>query len=141
MTTSDTLEIIAALVAALKTYAAKLPAVVHLSMVPHGLKPTEEAVQAYEQAIARFRTQSQKSPYRKLTDPFVESLEAFEAGRLLSAIQPLLLIIDHLEGMHRDKEIALTPADEKRIGEYRNALHKILPGKNPELEGAGRGLA
>jgi hypothetical protein len=140
MTGGDVLEIIAALVAALKAFAAKLPAVVHLSVVPQGMKPTEENVETYERAVGRFRSQSQKSPYRKLTDPFIESLEAFETGRLLSAIQPLLLILDHLDQMHRDQEVVLAPDEQKRLGEYRTTLHKILPGKNPELEGAGRGL-
>ena len=141
MLTGEVLETIAALVAALKSYAAKLPAVVHLNVVPTGMKPQDEMVEAYERAVSRLRTQSQKTPYRHLVPPFVESVEAFEAGRLLSAIQPLLQVLDQLEQMTRDKEIDATPVDEKRIAEYRTALHRIMPGKNPELEGAGRGLA
>ena len=140
MTTGDALEVIASLVAALKTYASKLPAVVHLSVVPQGMKPTPEVIEAYETAVSRFRTQSGSSIYRKLNDHFIESLEAFEAGRLLSAIQPLLRAIDHLERLQQDKEITVSPPDAQRIVEYRTALHKILPGKNPELEGAGRGM-
>jgi hypothetical protein len=141
MTPGDALEVIASLVAALKTYASKLPAVVHLSVVPQGMKPTPEVIEAYETAVSRFRAQSGPSVYRKLNDHFIESLEAFEAGRLLGAIQPLLRAIDHLERMQQDKEITVSPPDAKRIVEYRTALHKILPGKNPELEGAGRGMA
>ena len=140
MTPGDALEVIASLVAALKTYASKLPAVVHLSVVPQGMKPTPEVIEAYETAVSRFRAQCGSSVYRKLNDHFIESLEAFEAGRLLSAIQPLLRAIDHLERLQQDKEITVSPSDTKRIVEYRTALHKILPGKNPELEGAGRGM-
>ena len=140
MTSGDALELIASLVAALKTYASKLPAVVHRSVAPQGMKPTPEVVDAYETAVSRFRSQSGSSVYRKLNEHLIESLEAFEAGRLLSAIQPLLLAIDQLERMQQDKDIVVSPPDVKRMSEYRTALQKILPGKNPELEGAGRGM-
>ncbi len=140
MTTSDALEILGSLVSALKIFAEKLPAVVHLAVAPSGFKPTPETVAAYEQMVYRFRSRSGVSVYRRFNDQFIESLEAFEGGRLLSAVQPLLSILDHLEVMQRDKEIAVTPAEEKRMTEYRTALNRILPGNQPELEGAGRGM-
>ncbi|MFM8550773.1 MAG: hypothetical protein ACKOCD_00400 [Nitrospiraceae bacterium] len=140
MTTGEVLEIIGSLVSALKAYCAKLPAVVHLSMIPGGVKPTPEVVEAYEQAVYRFRTQSAPTPFRKLTELFIESLEAFEAGKALATVQPLLAVLDHLEQMQRDKEIQVTVAEEKRFGDYRQTLYKIMPGNQPELEGAGRGL-
>ena len=136
----DVLEVIGSLVSALKVYASKLPPVVNLAAIPGGLKPTPEAIEAYEQAVYRFRNLSGGSAYRRLTDLFIESLEAFEAGKLLAAIQPLLAVLDHLEAMYRDKEITVSPPEEKRIGDYRTALNKILPGNQPELEGAGKGL-
>ncbi|MDE3225461.1 MAG: hypothetical protein KGN30_08635, partial [Nitrospirota bacterium] len=67
MTTGEVLEIIGSLVSALKAYCAKLPAVVHLSMIPGGVKPTPEAIEAYEQTVYRFRTQSAPTPFRTLT--------------------------------------------------------------------------
>ncbi|MDE3226609.1 MAG: hypothetical protein KGN30_14500, partial [Nitrospirota bacterium] len=105
-----------------------------------GVKPTPEAIEAYEQTVYRFRTQSAPTPFRKLTDLFIESLEAFEAGKVLAAVQPLLTLLDHLERMQRDKEIAIASADEKRLKDYRQSLYKIMPGNQPELEGAGKGL-
>lgn len=140
MTTGEVLEIIGSLVSALKAYCAKLPAVVHLSMIPGGVKPTLEAIEAYEQMVYRFRTQSAPTPFRTLTDLFIESLEAFEAGKVLAAVQPLLTLLDHLERMQRDKEIVIATADEKRLKDYRQSLYKIMPGNQPELEGAGKGL-
>jgi len=140
VTTSDVLETVGSLLSALKSYCAKLPPVVHLSVMPGGIKPSLEAVEGYEGTVSRFRAQSASSAYRKLTDLLIESLEAFEAGKVLSTVQPLLTVLDHLERMQRDKEITITPAEEKRLGEYRQALHKIMPGNQPELEGAGRGL-
>lgn len=140
MELSQALDVMGHLIAALSQYASKLPAMVPLASVPSGIKPTPEAIEAYEQAVSRFRSQSGGTVYKNFHDPLIESLEAFEVGKLLGAIQPLLAILDHLDLMKREKQIAVGPADEKRMGEYRTALNKILPGNKPELEGAGKGL-
>ncbi len=140
MDTSAVLETIGGLASQLKTYAAKLPAVVHMSVAPSGYKPKEEAVEEYEKIVSRFRNQSGGTAYRGLNELLIESLEAFETGKLLGSIQPLLAVLDHLERMQRDKEIDVGKLDEKRLVEYRTALNKILPGNKPELDGAGRGM-
>ena len=140
MQTADVLDAMGGLVAQLKMYAAKLPPIVHLSAVPTGVKPKLEAVEEYEEIVSRFRSQSAGTPYKGLNELFVESLEAFEVGRLLGSVQPLLSALDHLELMQRDKEIDIGRSDEKRAGEYRSVLNKILPGNKPELDGAGRGM-
>ncbi len=140
MQTADVLDVIGGLASQLKLYAAKLPPVVHLTAVPTGVKPKLEAVDEYEEIVTRFRNQTAGTPYKSLNEPLIESLEAFEAGKLLGSVQPLLAVLDHLERMRRDKEIEVGRIDEKRIGEYRAALHKILPGNKPELDGAGRGM-
>ena len=140
MQTGDVLDAIGGLSSQLKTYAAKLPAIVHLTVMPTGVKPTPEAVDDYEAIVSRFRNQSAGTAYKGLNEAFVESLEAFEVGKLLGSVQPLLAVLDHLERMQRDKEIAADHTDVRRIAEYRAGLHKILPGNKPELDGAGRGL-
>jgi hypothetical protein len=140
MQTADILDAIGGLTSQLKTYAAKLPPVVHLAAVPTGVKPKFEAIEDYEGIVTRTRTQTAGTPYKGLNDLLIESLEAFEAGKLLGSIQPLLAALDHLERMQRDKEIEIGRIDEKRVAEYRAALHKILPGNKPELDGSGRGL-
>lgn len=140
MQTGDVLDVMGGLVAQLKLYAAKLPPVVHLAVVPTGVKPTFEAVQEYEDIVSRFRSQSAGTPYRGLNGLFVESLEAFEVGRLFGSVHPLLSVLDHMEQMHRDKEIEIGRLDEKRTTDYRSALNKILPGNKPELDGSGRGI-
>lgn len=140
MQTGDVLDVIGGLSSQVKAYAAKLPAIVHLSAVPTGIKPKPEAVDDYEAIVSRFRNQSAGTAYKGLNEAFVESLEAFEVGKLLGSVQPLLAVLDHLERMQRDKEITTDQADARRIAEYRAGLHKILPGNKPELDGAGRGL-
>ncbi|HXV68468.1 MAG TPA: hypothetical protein VD738_06040 [Nitrospira sp.] len=140
MQTADFLEAIGGLTARLKAYANTLPPIVHLAAVPTGVKPTLEAIESYEEIITRVRTHSAGTRYKGLGDSLIDSLEAFEGGRLLGAVQPLLAVLDHLDRMQHDKEIEAGRIDEKRIAEYRAALHKILPGNKPELGGAGRGI-
>ena len=140
MQTGDVLDAIGGLCSQLKTYAARLPAIVHLTVVPTGIKPKPEAIDEYESIVSRFRNQSAGTAYRGLNEAFVESLEAFEVGKLLGSVQPLLAILDHLERMQRDKEIPSDATDTRRIVEYRVGLHKIMPGNKPELDGAGRGI-
>jgi hypothetical protein len=140
MHTADVLDALGGLASQLKAYAAKLPPVVHLAAVPTGVKPNPEAVDEYEEIVTRFRAQSAGTAYKGLHAPFIESLEAFEAGKLLGSVQPLLAVLDHLERMRHDDEIQIGRLDEKRIDEYRAALHKIMPGNKPELDGAGRGI-
>jgi len=140
MLTADVLDTVGGLTALLKTYAAKLPSIVHLAAVPTGIKPKFEAIEEYENIVSRFRNQSSGTAYKGLNESLIESLEAFEVGKLLGSVQPLLAVLDHLERMRRDKEIDVGRTDEKRISEYRAVLHKILPGNKPELDGAGRGL-
>ncbi len=140
MQTADILDVIGGLTSRLKLYAAKLPPIVHLSTVPAGVKPQLEAIEDYEELVSRVRAQSAGTPYRSLNDSLIESLEAFEAGRLLGAVQSLLGLLDQLERMKLDQEIEVGRLDEKHMGDYRTALHKILPGNKPELDGAGRGM-
>jgi len=140
MQIADVLDTMGGLVAQLKIYAAKLPPIIHLSANPTGVKPKFEAIEEYEEIVSRFRGQSAGTPYKGLNTLLVESLESFEVGRLLGSIQPLLSVLDQLELMQRDNNIDIGRLDEKRAGEYRSALNKILPGNKPELDGAGRGM-
>jgi hypothetical protein len=140
MLTVEVLDAVGGLTAHIKSYAAKLPPIVHLSALPSGVKPSFEAVDSYETIVSRVRSQSAGTPYKTLNESLVSSLEAFEIGNLLGAVQPLLSALDHLERMQQDKEIEIGRIDEKRLKEYRAVLHKVLPGNKPELDGSGGGL-
>jgi hypothetical protein len=109
----------------------------HLSAV-RPVKPTFEAVEEYE-GLSRFRSQSAGTPYKGLNELFVDCWKP-RSWSIAGSVQPLLSVLDHLERMRRDKEIEIGQNDEKRTGEYRSALNKILPGNKPELDGAGRGM-
>ncbi len=138
METTDVLDLLGSLVTQLKTYSAKLPAVVPMSAVPHGVKPSHEVAEAFEQVVARFRQQAAGTKFQRLNEPLIETLEAFESGWMLRAVQALLMVHDHMELMQREKAVTVTPAQETRLREYRHQLHRILPGNKPELDGAGK---
>ncbi|NGZ02599.1 MAG: hypothetical protein CV090_06070 [Nitrospira sp. WS238] len=134
MSTAELLDAIGGLTSLIKIYAAKLPSVVHLNAVPSGVKPSLETVDHYEAIVARARTQSAGTPFKGLNESFVTSLEAFEIGHLLGAIQPLLSVLDHVEQMQSEQSIDVKRGDEQRLREYRASLRKILPGNSPELD-------
>ena len=140
MLTAEILDTIGGLASHIKVYAATLPSIVHLSAVPSGVKPSAEAIESYETIVSRTRSQSAGTPYKTLNESLILSLEAFEVGNLIGAVHPLLAILDHLERMQRDQEIEIGRLDDKRLKEYRAALRKVLPGNQPELDGAGGGL-
>lgn len=134
METGDLLDAVGGLISRLKDYAAKLPAVVPLAVAPTGVKPSAAAIELYDDIVVRLRARIAGTPYKHLGAPLLESLEAFESGRLLGAIQPLLVLLDQVEQMIKDGQIDAKPADEGRLVEYRRALRKIMPGNRPELE-------
>ncbi len=140
MDASEVLDVVGALVASFKTYSAKVPAVLHMSVVPGGLRPSPEAVEAYEKTVYRFRQQATDPAFRRLNEIFIDSLEAFESGWILRGVQNLLLALDQLELMQTEKTMHLTKPQADRLREYRTTLHKIMPGNKPELDGAGKGL-
>ncbi|MCS6897332.1 MAG: hypothetical protein NZM29_05105 [Nitrospira sp.] len=137
MQLGDILDAVGGLISRLKDYAAKLPTVVHLSVAPAGIKPPPEAVEAYDDLVMRLRTRIIGTPYKHLGTPLLESLEAFESGELLGAVQPLLSLLDQLQQLIKDRDVEARPADEGRLDEYRRSLRRILPGNRPELEECG----
>jgi hypothetical protein len=139
MLTAEMLDAIGGLTAHVKTFAVALPSIVHLKAVPSGVKPAAEAIDSYEVIVSRSQRQSAGTPYKALSESLICSLEAFEQGNLIATVQALLTVLDQLERMHRDQEIAVGRADEKRLTEYRVVLRKILPGNQPELGETGRG--
>ena len=140
MLTAELLDAIGGLTSLIKVYATKLPPVVHLNAIPSGVKPSLEAIDNYETIVSRARSRSAGTPYKGLNESFVSSLEAFEIGHLLGAVQPLLSVLDHVERMHSEKEIDVRRVDEQRLREYRAVLRKILPGNRPELDNPTQSL-
>jgi len=113
------------LISSLSAFASKIPAASRMAL-PGGVKPAEEAVEAYENIVYRFRERA-GSTYKPLPPLFVESLEAFEAGKVFDAVPPLLQCVEQLVELHNQDTIKFTPQQQQRMREYHRRLEKIVP--------------
>jgi len=113
------------LISSLSAFAAKIPAASRISL-PGGVKPTEEAVEAYENIVYRFRDRA-GATYKPFPPLFVESLEAFEAGKVFDAVPPLLQSVEKLVDLHNQETIKFTPEQQQRMRDYHRRLEKIVP--------------
>ena len=121
------------LIASVAALAAQVPAT-SFSAIPGGIRPTEEAIEKYETVVYRFRDQA-GPPYRVLYAFFVDSLEAFEAGRIFDAVPPLLQAIERLVDLHKEEKVNFNAAEQNRIREFQQRLEKILPeASKPEVD-------
>ena len=131
--TAQVLDIFGELIAAVATLAVKVPANSFMA-IPGGIRPTEEAIDNYETVVYRFRDQA-GPPYRILYGFFVDSLEAFEAGRIFDAVPPLLQGIERLVDLHKEEKVRFHPAEQDRIRGFQQRLEKILPeASKPEVD-------
>ena len=94
--------------------------------LPGGVKPTEEAVEVYENIVYRFRDRA-GATYKPLPPLFMESLEAFEAGKVFDAVPPLLQCLEKLVDLHNQETIKFTPEQQQRMRDYHRRLEKIVP--------------
>ena len=113
------------LIASLSAFAAKIPAASRMALAG-GVKPSEEAVEAYENIVYRFRDRAGIT-YKPLPPLFVESLEAFEAGKVFDAVPPLLQCVEQLVDLHNQETIKFTPEQQQRMRDYHRRLEKIVP--------------
>ncbi len=113
------------LIASLSAFAAKIPAASRMA-VPGGVRPTEEAVEAYENVVYRFRDHAGKT-YKPLPPLFIDSLEAFEAGKVFDVVPPLLQCVEQLVDLHNQDTITFTPEQQQRMRDYHIRLEKIVP--------------
>jgi len=113
------------LVASLGAFAAKGPAKSFMSPAG-GLRPTPEAVEAYEEIVYRFRDRAGIT-YKPLPPLLVQSLEAFEAGKVFDAVPPLLQCVEHLVELHNQNTIHFTSEQQQRMRDYHRRLEKIIP--------------
>ena len=133
MDSARVLDAFGELIAAVAALAAQVPATSFMA-IPGGIRPTEEAIEKYETVVYRFRDQA-GPPYRVLYAFYVDSLEAFEAGRIFDAVPPLLQAIERLVDLHKEEKVSFTSAEQNRIREFQQRLEKILPeASKPEVD-------
>ena len=120
------------LVSALAAFAAKVPATSF--MVNQSIRPTEETIEAFEEVVYRFRNRSGMI-FRILNPFFIDSLEAFESGKVFDAVPPLLQAVEQLVELHKEEKVEYTDQQQRRIREFHQRLEKILPeASQPEVD-------
>lgn len=133
MEATQVLETLGEFIAALAALAAKVPAKSFTS-IPGGIRPTEEAVESYETSVYRFRDRAGPT-YRVLNQLFMDSLEAFETGKIFDAVPPLLQAIEQVVELHKEGKIRFHPAEQDRIRDFQQRLEKLLPeASQPEVD-------
>ena len=126
------IDIFGELVSAVVAFAAKVPA--KSSMSNQSIRPTEENIEVFEDIVYRFRDRSGMT-FRVLNSFFIDSLEAFESGRVFDAVPPLLQVVEQLVELHKEEKVKYTDQQQKRIKEFHQRLEKILPeASSPEVE-------
>jgi len=130
---SQVLDVMGEVIAALSGFSVKVPA--HSCMsIPGGIRPTLEAVESYEETVYRFRSHAGRT-FKVLTPMFIESLEAFEAGRVFDAVPPLVQALDLLVDLHKQEKVVFTPVEKTRIRNLHQRIGKIMPETNqPEVD-------
>lgn len=132
MSPSDVLDSLGELISTLAAFAAKVPAV-SVMMIPDGRRPDPEAVEAYEDTVYRMRDLT-GTTYKSLVPLLLDSLEAFESGRVFDTVWPLFQVIDRLVQLHNEGTIVFRQADQDRIRTYHTRLGKLIPeATTPEI--------
>ena len=130
--TDQVIDTFGELVSALAAFAAKVPATSF--MVNQSIRPTEETIEAFEEVVYRFRNRSGMI-FRILNPFFIDSLEAFESGKVFDAVPPLLQAVEQLVELHKEEKVEYTDQQQRRIREFHQRLEKILPeASQPEVD-------
>lgn len=98
----------------------------------HSLKPPSVAVRQYESAVYAFRDQRLPGEIKGVSALLVESLDSFEAGRILEAARCVMSAIEQFEAAGKDALVMITEEQSAKLGQFRSVLFKMInPG--PEL--------
>jgi len=98
----------------------------------HHLKPPSVAVRQYESAVYAFRDQRLPGEIKGVSALLVESLDAFEAGRILETARCVMCAIEQFEAAGKDALVMITEEQSATLGQFRGVLFKMInPG--PEL--------
>lgn len=98
----------------------------------NSLKPASVVVREYEQAVYSFRDQRLPGAVKGVSSLLVESIDAFEGGRVLEAGRTVMQAIEHFEGAGKEAAVTITPEQAVTLGQFRTFLFKMAVPK-PEL--------
>jgi hypothetical protein len=91
-----------------------------------GTKPATALVRQYEQAVYAFRDQRVPAGVKGVLQLLIESIDAFEAGRVLDAGRAVMVALEQFEENAVDNHIVITPSQAAAIGQFRARLFKMV---------------
>lgn len=98
----------------------------------HSFKPPSVAVRQYETSVYAFRDQRLPGEIKGASALLVESLDAFEAGRILEAAKCVMQAVEQFEAAGKESVVTITEEESAKLGQFRSVLFKLInPG--PEL--------
>jgi hypothetical protein len=98
------------------------------------MKPAAAVVRQYEDAVYAFRDQQKVSGAVKgIIQILLDSVEAFEGGRVLDAGRAVMLALEQFEAAGKDLEVTVTPDQAAAMGRFRTQLFKLVV-PSPELK-------
>ena len=98
-----------------------------------GMKPPASVVREYERAVYAFRDQRMPGAVKGISQLLVDSIDAFEAGRVLDAGRGVMLALEQFEAVGKDAEVTITPEQAAALGQFRTGLFKMVV-PSPELK-------
>ena len=82
--------------------------------------------------VYAFRDQRLPGEIKGVSALLVESLDSFEAGRILESARCVMCAIEQFEAAGKDSVVTLTEEQSAKLGQFRGVLFKLInPG--PEL--------
>ncbi len=102
------------------------------------IKPQPVMVRQYETAVYGFRDQRLPGEVKGVSTLLVESLDAFEAGRVLEAGRFVMQAVEQFEAAGKDAVVTITEEQIAKLGQFRSALFKMI---NPGHEISQQDLA
>jgi len=91
----------------------------------HSLKPSPAVVRQYENAVYAFRDQRVPGGVKGVIGILVDSVDAFESGRVLEAGRAVMKAVEQFEAAGKDSEVTITPEQAATLGQFRSKLFKM----------------
>src|SRR6266513_3006791 len=90
------------------------------------IKPQAVMVRQYETAGYGFRDQRLPGEVKGVSALLIDSLDAFEAGRILEAAKCAMQAIEQFEAAEKDSIVTITEEQRARLGPFRSVLFKLI---------------
>ena len=90
------------------------------------LRPATTAVRQFENAVYAFRDQRFPGAVKGVSQFLVESIDAFEGGRVLEAGRAIMSALEHFEAAGKDSEVIITPEQAVVLDTFRSSLFKMV---------------